>query len=116
MSAIDNAQQQFGTHTTGDLLRVHILENESDSFDDVIDLDGLDENEIKMVFRKPDGTIVIKDAQFQNGSPPATYDNIYYTIDDENLLDQRGHWEYWPQYTLNGNKNKTYDRFSFWVT
>ena len=113
-STTDYVQQQFGAHSTGDRLTVIVLENESNSLDDVLELDGVSDE--KMLFRKPDGTIITKDATFQNGSPPATQDNIWYIIDDENLLDQRGHWEYWIEYTLNGNKNKTYDRFSFWVT
>lgn len=86
--------------------------------DDNIDVSDVAEQ--KIVFYKPDGTILEKTATLIE--EPVSSGNFFVTYintapETESILDLRGKWEYDPSVLLNNSDSfETNQRFVFWVT
>ena len=79
----------------------------------VADLTNADVNTAKIVFVKPDGVVLEIPATVDG---PATKGTLEMTTDaDNDILDQRGIWQYTAQVIVNGKTIKGVTRHVFYV-
>ena len=77
-----------------------------------VELDNAHASEQGLIFRRPDGTQIFKDADTIEESGP---DAIEWTVDDEEFLGQKGEWLVWARWTMGTSKRESYDRKVFYV-